>query len=131
MAEIENSSSSEAPASDPNSMAVQEAEGSAVSKWLNENGFDHELMGMDHQNVPILKVSRDYLFPFASALYAYGFNYLVYQCGYDDSPGGDLVSTYHLAKLGDGDLRDEVRVKVFLPREDPRCPSVFLDLEVG
>jgi NAD(P)H-quinone oxidoreductase subunit J len=124
MADTENPTSGE----ETSNLAVQEAE-SSVSKWLNDNGFDHELMGMDHQNIPILKVERDYLFPFASALYAYGFNYLVFQCGYDDAPGGDLVSTYHLAKLsGDdrgGELKEEVRIKVFLPREDPRCPSVF------
>lgn len=39
----------------------------AVSKWLTENGFAHEFLGLDHQGVPILKVERDYLPPFAAA----------------------------------------------------------------
>lgn len=101
---------------------------SQVSEWLVSNGFEHELLGSDRQGVPILKIDRDYLLPFATALYAYGFNYLMCQCGYDAGPGADLVSTYHLAKLSDADNSDrpeEVRVKVFLPRTDPRCPSVF------
>ncbi|MDX1976136.1 MAG: NAD(P)H-quinone oxidoreductase subunit J [Pseudanabaenaceae cyanobacterium bins.68] len=100
--------------------------GTELSQWLKEQGLDHEFMGADHLNVPILKVERDYLLPFASALYYKGFNYLMCQCGYDDGPGGDLVSAYHLAKLqDDGSPVEEVRVKVFLPRQDPRCASVF------
>lgn len=98
-----------------------------TSGWLTENGFNHEFLGLDHQGVPMLKVEREYLLPFATALYAYGFNYLMCQCGYDSGAGSDLVSTYHLAKLTDNPEAkpDEVRVKVFLPRHDPRVPSVF------
>ncbi len=97
-----------------------------ISEWLTSNGFEHEFLGLDHQNVPILKVNRDYLIPFATALYAYGFNYLMFQAGYDSGAGEDLVSTYHLAKLAENsDRPEEVRIKVFLPRADPRCPSVF------
>lgn len=99
---------------------------SAVSEWLTSNGFVHEALGVDHQGVPILKVGRDYLIPFATALYAYGFNYMMFQCAYDAGAGEDLVSTYHLVKFSDNaDRPEEVRLKVFLPRTDPRCPSVF------
>jgi NAD(P)H-quinone oxidoreductase subunit J len=99
---------------------------SAVSEWLVANGFEHEFLGLDHQGVPVLKVDRDFLLPFATALYAYGFNYLMCQCGYDAGAGEDLVSVYHLAKLTDNvDRPEEVRVKVFLPRTDPRIPSVY------
>lgn len=99
---------------------------SAVSEWLVANGFEHEFLGLDHQGVPVLKVNRDFLLPFATALYAYGFNYLMCQCGYDAGAGEDLVSVYHLAKLTDNvDRPEEVRVKVFLPRTDPRIPSVY------
>jgi NAD(P)H-quinone oxidoreductase subunit J len=97
-----------------------------VSTWLTTNGFDHELLGVDQQGTPVLKVDRDYLLPFATALYAYGFNYLMCQCGYDAGAGEELVSVYHLAKLTDStDKPEEVRLKVFLPRADPHCPSVF------
>jgi NAD(P)H-quinone oxidoreductase subunit J len=48
------------------------------------------------------------------------------QCGYDAGAGEDLVSVYHLAKLTDNvDRPEEVRIKVFLPRTDPRVPSVY------
>lgn len=101
-------------------------EAGKTSRWLTENGFEHEVMESDHQGVEILKVDRDFLLPIATALYAYGFNYLQCQCGYDSGPGQDLVSMYHLAKLSDdADRPEEVRIKVFVPREDPRVPSVY------
>lgn len=106
--------------------ASQLVEASKVSRWLTENGFEHELMEPDHRGVEIIKVDRDYLLPIATALYAYGFNYLQCQCGYDSGPGQDLVSMYNLIKLSDNaDQPEEVRLKVFLPREDPRVPSVY------
>jgi NAD(P)H-quinone oxidoreductase subunit J len=41
-------------------------------------------------------------------------------------PGQDLVSVYHLIKISDNaDRPAEVRVKVFLPRENPTVPSVY------
>lgn len=117
-----------APAQQPdgNAEASQLVEAGKVSRWLMENGFEHESMEPDHRGVEIVKVDRDYLLPIATALYAYGFNYLQCQCGYDSGPGQDLVSTYHLIKLSDNaDRPEEVRLKVFLPREDPRVPSVY------
>jgi NAD(P)H-quinone oxidoreductase subunit J len=51
-------------------------EAGKVSKWLTENGFQHESLEPDHLGVEIIKVDRDYLIPLATALYAYGFNYL-------------------------------------------------------
>ncbi|MBF2089225.1 MAG: NAD(P)H-quinone oxidoreductase subunit J [Synechococcales cyanobacterium K44_A2020_017] len=101
-------------------------EASAVSRWLTENGFQHESLEPDHSGIPVLKVDRDVLIPFCTALYAYGFNYLQCQGAYDMGPGGDLVSMYHLCKVYDNaDRPEEVRVKVFLPRQDPRIPSVY------
>jgi NAD(P)H-quinone oxidoreductase subunit J len=97
-----------------------------VSKWLSENGFDHEFMGPDHLGVEIIKVQPSVLLPVATALYAYGFNCLQCQCAYDAGPGEDLVSMYHLIKIDDDvDRPEEIRVKVFVPRDDPRVPSVY------
>ena len=97
-----------------------------VSSWLKENGFDHELMEPDHLGVEVIKVDAEVLIPVATALYAYGFNYLQCQGGYDTGPGGDLVSFYHLIKLSDNaDKPDEIRLKVFLGRNNPRVPSVY------
>jgi NAD(P)H-quinone oxidoreductase subunit J len=97
-----------------------------VSKWLVSNGFEHEFLGLDASGVEMLNIDRDVLVPFCTALYAYGFNCLQCQGGYDAGPGGDLVSFYHLIKVSDNaDRPDEVRLKVFLPRADPRVASVY------
>lgn len=112
----------------PETEASNEAivEAGKVSKWLTENGFQHESLEKDRAGVEMIKVDRDVLIPLATALYAYGFNYLQCQCGYDVGPGEDLVSMYHLVKVDDDVTEpEEVRVKVFLPREDPRVPSVY------
>ncbi len=114
-----------------NQAALTTTEATApVSQWLTSNGFEHEFLGIDKQGVPILKIDRQFLLPFSTALYAYGFNYLMMQCGYDAGAGDSLVSVYHLGKLTDdgidkSDHLEEVRIKVFLPRADPRCPSVY------
>ncbi|MBR8836768.1 MAG: NAD(P)H-quinone oxidoreductase subunit J [Stigonema ocellatum SAG 48.90 = DSM 106950] len=97
-----------------------------VSQWLTENDFAHESLEPDHNGVEILKVEPDFLLPIATALYAYGFNYLQCQCGIDLGPGQQLVSMYHLIKVSDNVVSpEEVRLKVFLPRENPRVPSVY------
>jgi NAD(P)H-quinone oxidoreductase subunit J len=106
--------------------AVQLVEAGKTSKWLAENGFDHEVLEADHLGVEVLKVDRDVLLPFCTALYAYGFNTLSCQAAYDTGPGGDLVSTYHLVKVEDNVTKpEEVRLKVFVPRNDARVPSVY------
>ena len=97
-----------------------------VSQWLTSEGFDHEFLGLDASGIEMIKVEADFLIPFASALYAHGFNCLQCQGGYDSGPGCDLVSFYHLIKVEDNCLKPmEVRLKVFLPRENPKVPSVY------
>lgn len=101
-----------------------------VSRWLEGRGLLSKGLGFDHQGVEMLDVKAEDLIPVCLALNAYGFNYLRNQCGYDSEPGGDLVSVYHLVKMDpDMDQNDsfpeEVCIKVFLPRKDPRVPSVF------
>ena len=101
-------------------------ESGKVSKWLTQNGFGHEILEPDHLGVEVLKVDREFLIPFATALFAYGFNYLQCQAAYDAGPGQELVSTYHLVKVADNvTTPEEVRLKVFLPRNDPKVPSVY------
>lgn len=97
-----------------------------VSQWLTSEGFDHEFLGLDASGIEMIKVDADFLVPFASALYAHGFNCLQCQGGYDSGPGGDLVSFYHLIKVEDNCLKPmEVRLKVFLPRANPKVASVY------
>ena len=114
-----------AEASNETPETSQIVETGKTSKWLSENGFEHEAMEPDSVGVEVLKVDREFLIPFATALYAYGFNCLQCQFAYDTGPGGDLVSGYHLIQLADNaDRPAEVCVKVFLPREDPKLPSI-------
>ena len=97
-----------------------------VSQWLTENGFAHEYLEADVTGVEIIKVEADFLLPIATALYAYGFNSLQCQAGIDLGPGQELVSMYHLIKISDNaDQPEEVRIKVFLPRDNPVVPSVY------
>jgi NAD(P)H-quinone oxidoreductase subunit J len=97
-----------------------------VSTWLTENGFDHENLPADNLGVEIIKVPADFFIPVATALYANGFNYLQCQGGYDLGAGKELVSFYHLVKVNDNATNpEEVRIKVFLPRENPTVPSVY------
>ncbi|MEA5582664.1 NAD(P)H-quinone oxidoreductase subunit J [Nodularia harveyana UHCC-0300] len=97
-----------------------------ISQWLTENGFEHDSLEPDKKGVEIIKVAADFLLPISTALYAYGFNCLQFQSGVDLGPGEDLVSVYHLIKISDNaDQPEEIRVKVFLPRENPSVPSVY------
>lgn len=101
-------------------------EAGKTSKWLTQNGFDHEFLGLDASGIEMIKVEPELLIPFSTALHAGGFNCLQCQGAYDMGPGDQLVSFYHLIKVSDNAVKpDEVRLKVFLPREDPRVPSVF------
>lgn len=107
--------------------AVDVVERGPVSQFLTDNGFEHEFVGFDKQGVEIISLEREFLPVISTVLYGYGFNYLQCQCGYDMGPGQPLVSMYHLAKLDDNnaDRPQELRVKVFVPREDPHVPSVY------
>lgn len=97
-----------------------------TSNWLTENGFEHESLAPDHKGIELLKVDAEFLIPIATALYAYGFNYLQCQGAYDLGPGKELVSFYHLLKVNDNaNNLEEVRIKVYLPRDNPQVPSVY------
>jgi len=117
--------------------AAEETEESAdivktgsVSKYLAKLGLRHKSLGFDYSGVEIVQATRDDLLPVCAALYSDGWNYLRNSCGYDSEPGGDLVSVIHIAKM-DPNTNDatpapeEVCIKCFLPRNDPRCPTVY------
>ncbi len=109
-----------------NSEGSEIVQAGQVSSWLRENGFDNEALERDHLGTETIKVDAEFLIPICTALFAYGFNYLQCQGGYDLGPGKELVSFYHLIKLSDNaDRPEEVRVKVFLPRDQPQVPSVY------
>ena len=124
MAEAESQNPTPESADSADTAALVEA--GQVSQWLTENGFSHDILDPDHLGIEVIKVEAAFLIPICTALYAHGFNYLQCQGAYDDGPGRDLVSFYHLTKVADNaDRPAEVRVKVFLPRDNPRLPSVY------
>lgn len=109
------------------------------ANWLSGQGFDTVSLGPDHLGVEVLGVEPDALPLVATALKAAGFDYLQCQGGYDEGPGGRLVSFYHLVKLAaladrctaDRPLPldqkpEELRLKVFLPRDgDLTVPTLY------
>ncbi len=120
-----------APAPDPGPAPEAETQIEPVkpgrwSTWLSENNLPHEFMGFERDGVETLSVTPEYLLLVGKGLQDQGFNYLRLQCGYDEGPGQRLVSVYHLTQVyDDADRPPEVRLKVFLPREDPRVPTVY------
>ncbi len=109
-----------------NTETTQIVSAGQVSTWLTENGFDNEALEVDTSGIELIKVEPEFLIPIATALYAYGFNYLQCQGAYDEGAGKNLVSFYHLLKVSDNvDTPEEVRIKVYLPRENPKIPSVY------
>ncbi len=130
----------------PATPAVTAPQPGPVSQWLRSQGFEHDLLEPDHLGVEVIGVEPAFLPVIAAALKAGGFDYLQCQGGYDEGPGGRLVSFYHLVKLaaladrvaaaGDpaGTSRaipaearpEEVRLKVFLPRDGELViPSLY------
>jgi NAD(P)H-quinone oxidoreductase subunit J len=130
------------PEPTPAALEATPAAPGPVSSWLSQQGFTHELLGPDHLGVEVLGVEAEALPLVATALKAWGFDYLQCQGGIDEGPGGRLVSFYHLVRLASlaekvgalapgaplaSDLRpEEVRLKVSVPREGtPSIPSLY------
>ncbi len=97
-----------------------------LSIWLTKHGLTHRPLGFDYQGVEILQIrSRDWP-SIAVSLYVYGFNYLRLQCAYDTEPGSFLASVYHFTKVcNNADQPEEICIKIFAARENPKIPSVF------
>jgi NAD(P)H-quinone oxidoreductase subunit J len=110
-----------------------------TSTWLSQQGFEHVVLPADHLGIEVLGIEAEVLPLVVTALKASGFDYLQCQGGYDEGPGGQLVSFYNLIKLaaladrvGTGEKLpeevrpEEVRLKVFLPRDgDLTIPSLY------
>ena len=117
------------------STAVVASQAGPVSQWLQQQGFDHEVLAADHVGVEQIGVEPAVLPIIAAALKSNGFDYLQCQGGYDEGPGERLVCFYHLLAMAEqveamasdpaAKLR-EVRLKVFLSREGtPALPSIY------
>nr|YP_009502320.1 NADH-plastoquinone oxidoreductase subunit J [Alsophila podophylla]YP_009679319.1 NADH-plastoquinone oxidoreductase subunit J [Alsophila gigantea]YP_010192081.1 NADH-plastoquinone oxidoreductase subunit J [Alsophila denticulata]YP_010375516.1 NADH-plastoquinone oxidoreductase subunit J [Alsophila metteniana]AWV63370.1 NADH-plastoquinone oxidoreductase subunit J [Alsophila podophylla]QDP70869.1 NADH-plastoquinone oxidoreductase subunit J [Alsophila gigantea]QXU59494.1 NADH-plastoquinone oxid len=102
-----------------------EAQG-RLSAWSTRHRFAHRPLGYDYRGVETLQVKAEEWLSVAVAPYVCGFNYLRSQCAYDAAPGGPLVSVYHLTQMQDeADQPEELCIKIFVPRENPRIPSVY------
>ena len=126
---------SKKPAASDKSGAVVAPEPGPVSQWLNAQGFDHDILELDHLGVEQIAVQSAVLPMIVAALKSNGFDYLQCQGGYDEGPGEQLVCFYHLLAMAEqveamaadpsAKLR-EVRIKVFLSREGtPSLPSIY------
>ncbi|KAJ4699624.1 ATP synthase subunit beta, chloroplastic, partial [Melia azedarach] len=86
----------------------------------------HRSLGFDYQGIETLQIKPEDWHSVAVILYVYGYNYLRSQCAYDVAPGGLLASVYHLTRIEYGvDQPEEICIKVFAPRSNPKIPSVF------
>lgn len=130
----------EIPTNDPaESLALETGpEPGPVGAWLTSQGFDHDPLGKDHLGIEMIGVEAAFLPLIATALKTQGFDYLQCQGGYDEGPGGRLVSFYNLVKLAELADRSpagevpadqppaEVRLKVFLARDgDLTIPTLY------
>ncbi|WZZ33223.1 hypothetical protein YC2023_016624 [Brassica napus] len=89
-------------------------------------GLVHRSLGFDYQGIETLQIKPEDWHSIAVILYVYGYNYLRSQCAYDVAPGGLLASVYHLTRIEYGvNQAEEVCIKVFTHRSNPRIPSVF------
>nr|UCU08784.1 NADH-plastoquinone oxidoreductase subunit J [Cycas schumanniana] len=97
-----------------------------LSAWLAKHKLAHRPLGSDYQGIETLQIKSEDRASVAVALYVYGFNYLRSQCAYDVAPGGSLASVYHLTNIqDDADQPEEICIKVFVPRKNPRITSIF------
>ena len=123
------------PAPGDSSTSVVAPQAGPVSQWLQQQGFDHEVLAADHMGVEQIGVEPAVLPIIAAALKSNGFDYLQCQGGYDEGPGERLVCFYHLLAMAEqveamasdpaAKLR-EIRLKVFLSREGtPALPSIY------
>jgi NAD(P)H-quinone oxidoreductase subunit J len=99
-----------------------------LAEWLQQQGFDLQPLANDHLGVERIAVEPLALPLVATALKAKGFDYLQVQGAYDEGPGENLVSFYHLVQVGssDGHGTAEVRLEVSLPRSgDLTVPSLY------
>ncbi len=100
-----------------------------ISNKLSKDGIANESLGTDHIGIEIVSVKPENLYIAISTLKNYGFNYLQCQGGYDEGPGKNLVSFYHLISIDDYQKANkikEIRVKVFLKRDsDLSVPSLY------
>lgn len=106
-----------------------------LAEWLQQQGFDTQPLANDHLGIERIGVEPQALPLVATALKSKGFDYLQVQGAYDEGPGENLVSFYHLVQVGssDGNGTTEVRLEVSLPAAvisafHPFIPSIAVPI---
>ncbi|KAK9661501.1 hypothetical protein RND81_O117200 [Saponaria officinalis] len=96
-----------------------------LSAWLVKHGLVHRSLGFDYQGIETLQIKPEDWHPLL-LFYMSMVTLSTFSMCYDVAPGGLLSSVYHLTRLEYGsDQPEEVCIKVFAPRTNPRIPSVF------
>ncbi|MFQ6646531.1 hypothetical protein Gotur_020313 [Gossypium turneri] len=94
-------------------------------EFKDRNNQDSSL-GFDYQGIETLQIKPEDWHSIVVILYVYGYNYLRSQSAFDVALGGLLASVYHLTRIEYGvDQPEEVCIKVFAPRSNPRISFVF------
>nr|ULQ66372.1 NADH-plastoquinone oxidoreductase subunit J [Isolepis setacea] len=97
-----------------------------LSDWLVNHELVHRSLGFDSRGIETLQIKAEDWDSIGVILYVYGYNYLRSQCVYDVAPGGFLGSVYHLTRIQyDIYHPEEICIKVFVSRNNPRIPSVL------
>ena len=113
----------------PNSNEASIEKKGIISQKLFQDGIPNDSLDSDHLGIEIISVEPGNLYEAVSVLKNYGFNYLECQGGYDEGPGKNLVSFYHLISMDDFQKLEkikEIRLKVFLKRNsDLSIPSLY------
>ena len=79
------------PASTEDTSAVVAPTSGPVSQWLQQQGFEHQVLEPDHVGIEQIGVDAEVLPIIAAALKSNGFDYLQCHGGYDEGPGERLV----------------------------------------
>ncbi|KAI5664232.1 hypothetical protein M9H77_23555 [Catharanthus roseus] len=84
-----------------------------LSAWLVRHWLIHRSLSFDYQGIETLQIKFEDWHSIAIILYVY-------------APSGLLASAYHFTRIEYGvDQPEEVCIKVFVSRRNPRIPSVF------
>ena len=86
-------------AKDDETKSDQEFKPGPISQLLNQKGLNHVANKNDHIGIEIINVKPQNLIEIVHFLKSNGFNYLQCQGGYDEGPGQNLVSFYHLIAM--------------------------------
>lgn len=97
-----------------------------LSAWLVKHGLVHRSLGFDYKGIQTLQIKPEVWHFVAVILYICGCNYLRSKCAYYVALVGMLAGVFHLTQISyDVDQLEEVCIKVFAPKSNPKILLVF------